>query len=365
MLPPDSTSPTLRPLKARSVLHRRGERSGARALGEIVRVGPIGADRRGDVLVADERDARRALDDHGQRLLVGKARRHAVGAGVGAIGANHMAGGERERVSRRLRRLHADDFRFQTQRVARRDAAADARSLADRNVEHVEVRALAQELERIGRDAEREIAMEGRNRMQAARFREPHRFLARGLKVMPELDELGAERAHGGVLLARIALRREDRHLQAGAPPGEGEALAVIAARRRDEAPRLRLAPHERVDISEPAAHLEGARRLVVLVLHHDLGLKPLGEERPGKSRRRAQGPEHDLVRPAHFLKREHRIAFANSEHLVGAHPPRSSRAAAAIAAPHPSGRNAKPASCPSRRSRCRARRRRRPRARP
>ena len=53
----------------------------------------------------------------------------------------------------------------------------------------------------------------------------PHRLLARGLKVAPEFDQLGAERAHGGVLLARIALRREDRHLEAGAPPGEGETL--------------------------------------------------------------------------------------------------------------------------------------------
>ena len=61
--------------------------------------------------------------------------------------------------------------------------------------------------------------------MQASLLREPHRLLARGLKVMAEFDELGAKRAHRGVLLARIALGREDRHRQAKASPGEGETL--------------------------------------------------------------------------------------------------------------------------------------------
>ena len=71
---------------------------------------------------------------------------------------------------------------------------------------------------------------------EAARAREPRRLLSRRLKVAPEFDEVRAERAHGGVLLARIAARNDDRHLEAGAPPGEGEARPVIAARRRDDA---------------------------------------------------------------------------------------------------------------------------------
>ena len=81
--------------------------------------------------------------------------------------------------------------------------------------------------------------------MQAAYVGEPHRLLARGLEVAAELDQLGAERAHCGVLLARIAFRREDRHAKASAPPGESEALAVIAAGRRNEAARRRLAPQQ------------------------------------------------------------------------------------------------------------------------
>ncbi len=91
---------------------------------------------------------------------------------------------------------------------------------------------IAHELERVGRDAEREIAVEGRHKVQPPLLGEPHRLLARGLEVGPMLDELSAERPHGGVLLPRIAVRHDDRDGEAEAPPGEGEALAVIAARR-------------------------------------------------------------------------------------------------------------------------------------
>jgi hypothetical protein len=143
--------------------------------------------------------------------------------------------------------------------------------------------------------------------MQAAQARKPHRFLARGLKVAPDFDQFGAERAHGGVLLARIALRREDRHFEAGAPPGEGETLAMIAACRRNEPERCRLALDERIDISEAATHLEGAGRVVVLMLDYDLGAEPLVKQRPVERRRRAQDAEHDLVPPTHLLQTEHR----------------------------------------------------------
>ena len=142
--------------------------------------------------------------------------------------------------------------------------------------------------------------------MQAAQRGKPHRLLARGLKVAPEFDQFGAEGAHGGVLLPRVALRREDRHLEAGAPAGEGETCPMIAPRRRNEPARPGLALDERVDISEAAAHLEGAGRQVVLVLDHDLGAKPLVQERPGNRRRWTQRGEHKLVRLTHLLRSEH-----------------------------------------------------------
>ena len=182
---------------------------------------------------------------------------------------------------------------------------------------------IAQQLERVGRDAEREIAVEGRHGVQPARLCEPHGLLARILEILAVFDQLRAERAHRGVLLARIAVRDDNRHREAGAPSGEGEALAVIAARRRDQAFRLRRAAHERVYIGEAAANLERAGRLVVLVLDHNLGADPFAKQRPGKSRRRPQRPLHDLMRPPQLIETEHR--------------------------PHPAT-SATPASCPSRR---------------
>ena len=199
-----------------------------------MRVGPVSADRRRDLVVANERDTGRAFGDDFEGLLVGDPGRHAVGKRVGARGRHDVAGGEGQRIGRRRGGLDANDLGPEPQRVASRDAAADPRALADRDVEHVEVGVLAHEFEGVGRHAERETAVKGGDHVQPALVREPRGLLARGLEILAVLDQLGSERPHGGVLLARIAVRRDDRDEEAEAPSGEGEALPVVAARRRD-----------------------------------------------------------------------------------------------------------------------------------
>ena len=92
------------------LLQRRGQRGRAGAFGEIVRVGPVGAHRRGDLVVRDLHDARGALADDRERLGIGNARRHAVGQRVAGLGGHDRAGRERQRVGRRFGRLHADDL---------------------------------------------------------------------------------------------------------------------------------------------------------------------------------------------------------------------------------------------------------------
>src|SRR3954454_3590808 len=47
-------------------LKRRSERGGASAFGEIMRVGPVGADRGGDLVVGDLHDVRSALANNGE-----------------------------------------------------------------------------------------------------------------------------------------------------------------------------------------------------------------------------------------------------------------------------------------------------------
>ena len=148
--------------------------------------------------------------------------------------------------------------------------------------------------------------MERRDGMKRARVGEPHRLFARGLEVGAVLDEVGAERAHGGVLLRGIPLRHDDGDRKAEPPPGEGEALTVIAARRGNQPRGVRRAPAEPVDERHSAAHLEGAGGMMVFVLDDDLGAEPAREQRPGERRRRAQRLPHDFVRVAQFVEAEH-----------------------------------------------------------
>ncbi len=56
---------------------------------------------------------------------------------------------------------------FRPEQIARHDAAADAGALPDRDVEHVETGAVAEQLERIGRHAEHEVGVERRHHVQA------------------------------------------------------------------------------------------------------------------------------------------------------------------------------------------------------
>ena len=101
-------------------------------------------------------------------------------------------------------------------------------------------------------------------------------FFARRLKILAMLDQFGAERAHGAVLLDRIAPRHIDHGRNAVAAGREGEALPVIAARGGNDPGRVRPLPLQPVEIDQPAAHLEGADRRVVLVLDHDVSAEPL-----------------------------------------------------------------------------------------
>jgi hypothetical protein len=95
------------------------------------------------------------------------------------------------------------------------------------------------------------------------------------------LDQLGAERAHRGELDRVRVLRHADRARDAEERARVGDRLAVVARRGRDQAaPPLLLA--ELRDEVDAAANLEGADRLVVLVLDPDLGPSSSSSPRTG-----------------------------------------------------------------------------------
>src|SRR5215472_2631478 len=96
-----------------------------------------------------------------------------------------------------------------------------------------------------------------------------------GLEIMPGVNEPGAERRHRPVFLDAVAVRRDDRRLDAQARAGECDALPMIAGGRGDDTAQVRMRAPQLVEIDESAADLEGADRRVVLVLDPQLGPDP------------------------------------------------------------------------------------------
>ena len=67
----------------------------------------------------------------------------------------------------------------------------------------------------------------------------------------------------------------------------------MVAAGRADHAAHMRPLALQAFHVDQPAAHLEGAGRRVVLVLHPDLGAAARRQQRPGVVRRRREGGVH------------------------------------------------------------------------
>ena len=148
--------------------------------------------------------------------------------------------------------------------------------------------------------------MERRHHVEAGELGVALGFFGCRLKVLAMLDQFGAERAHGAVLLDRIAARHINHGRNAVAAGREGEALPVIAARGGNDPGRIRPLPLQPVEIDQPTAHLEGADRRVVLMLDHNARAEPLAEQRPGMRRRRRHRLPHDFVRAFELLEVKH-----------------------------------------------------------
>ncbi len=138
--------------------------------------------------------------------------------------------------------------------------------------------------------------------MQAALGGESLGEFERGLEIVPVLDQVRAERAHRGILLAAVAMRDYDRHVHPRARPGVCDTLAVIAARRRDQARGRTRRAREAVDIDDSAAQLERAHGAVVFVLDPDFGAGARTEQRPADLRRWSDRRADDLRRGDKFV---------------------------------------------------------------
>ena len=289
-----------------ALLQQGRQRGGAGAFRELVRVLVIGPHGRADLGIAHLNNPVRALQNDVERLRVGAAHGHAVGHRVGAVGRHDLPGGEGQGVGRGPGRNHSDDPRLQSERVAHRDGAADARAQSDRHIDRVEWWRCPEEFERIGSHARHQIAMEGGDHDQASLVRELRRRFPGGIEIVPRLDQFGSEGAHGCVLLDRIAVGHDDRGGDAGSGRRQRDALAVIAAGRADDARGSGRPALQAVHEDQPAAHLEGTGRRVVLVLDPGLAAGAQREQGPGILCGGRHGALHDGGSRFDLVERQH-----------------------------------------------------------
>ena len=252
-------------------------------------VGVVGRDGIQHLVVGDADDAGAAGEDRLQRLRRGHTGRDPVTHhGRGPIGRDRLPGLVAERVAVGALGDDADDLGLEAERIAHAHQPADAGAEPDRHVNRVEIGHRAEEFQRVGADAAHEALVEGGNHHQVPLGRERLRVVERGLEIRAVDHELAAERSHRRVLAGGVALRHHEGRLEAEPGRGEGNALAVIAPGGGGHA-RDRAVPAQVVHENEPAPHLEGTDRRVVLVLDPDFGAGALCQQRPGDLRRRVE----------------------------------------------------------------------------
>src|SRR2546428_4819000 len=165
-----------------------------------------------------------------------------------------------------MRRHDADDPRGKAERIACGDQSADSRPATDRHVDSVQRWNRPEQLERVSADAGHDLRLERADKPHPALAREQCRVLARLVEIAAVLDQLGTERAHRAVLVARIAVRNDNDTPHGVAARGEREALPVIAARCGDD-PGGRLTTRgECGDEIQAATYLERTPGCMVLV---------------------------------------------------------------------------------------------------
>src|SRR5216683_1176074 len=101
---------------------------------------------------------------------------------------------------------------------------------------------------------------------------DPGGVLTCGLEVVAMHDQLRAEAPHGRVLVRAVALRDDDRDVDPRCPPGESQALAVVAAGGGHDPLDARPTGAQPLRVYQAAADLERPGGGVILVLHPDLG---------------------------------------------------------------------------------------------
>ena len=120
------------------------------------------------------------------------------------------------------------------------------------------------------------------------------RFFPGRFEIHPAFDQRRPQRGHRRVLLRAVAERDDDGNRQIESLAGPGQRLAMIPARRRNQA-ALVSGPAVPIGEHNPAAHLESAGGQMVFMLDPDLGAGPSRQQRPRDLRRGRKVASHQI----------------------------------------------------------------------
>ena len=168
--------------------------------------------------------------------------------------------------------------------------------MPDGHVNHIQIGHRGEELQPIGGNSLDDVAVIRRHKVPAVFGGERLRVLFGLLKVAAELDEIGTLRAHGGIFLGAVSLRHDDVRRHVEPARRQRHRLAVIAARRRDQAPYVDRSAKQFRGIHHRSTRLEGSDGSVVLMFHPHFGAQPLAQQRPDDLRRRRHHGIHQLL---------------------------------------------------------------------
>ena len=186
-------------------------------------------------------------------------------------------------------RLHADHLDLGPDRLRDDAGAGGAAAAADGHDDRIDVGPVLDDLERLGSDpGDQERLVAGVHVAVAVLGGEALAVLAGRVEVLSVHDQLGAERPHRSELDRVRILGDADARGDAVEARRIGDRLSMVSRRRRDQ-PARPLVLGELRDEVDPAANLERPDRLVVLVLHPDLGTEQLVETRVGIERSRPE----------------------------------------------------------------------------
>ena len=211
-------------------------------------------------------------------------------ANVSARSLVTRAGPRHERANAsRLPRLHADDARLRSQAFANDGATCGAASPTNWHEDEVDALDCVEYFGRIGRDSCNELRLVGVVDVPPTFARgEVLDPLARLVEVATLLEDLGTEGAYSRHLVRVRPNGHDDATADAVELTGKRQRLAVVPGAGRNDA-ALAFTIVELAHQIQAASNLEGACRIVVLVLHQHAATNPLVEQRVVQQRRRSQ----------------------------------------------------------------------------